>query len=90
MPAPIRLGDATSHGGKVTSAAEQTDVMGKPLARIGDTCSCPMAGHAKCVIIEGDPHWTIDGKAVALHGHKVSCGATLISALENVVRDSAE
>ncbi len=87
MPAPIRLDDATSHGGKVTSAAKQTDVMGKPLARIDDTCSCPVTGHTNCVIVEGDPSWTIDGRAVALHGHKVSCGATLISALENVTRD---
>jgi uncharacterized Zn-binding protein involved in type VI secretion len=87
MPAPIRLGDATSHGGKVTSAAEQTDVMGKPLARIDDTCSCPIAGHSNCVIIEGDPNWTIEGRAVALDGHKVSCGATLISTLGNVTRD---
>lgn len=34
MPAPIRLGDSTSHGGAVTAvAATQSDAMGKPLAR---------------------------------------------------------
>jgi uncharacterized Zn-binding protein involved in type VI secretion len=86
MPAPIRLGDSTSHGGKVTSAAGQTNVMGLPLARINDTCSCPVPGHANCVIVEGDENWTIDGRAVALHGHKLSCGATLISTLDNVTR----
>lgn len=86
MTAPIRLGDPTSHGGAVTSAADQTNVMGKPLARVNDTCSCPLPGHANCVIVEGDPNWTIDGRAVALHGHKVSCGATLIATLQNVAR----
>lgn len=87
MPSPIRLGDSTSHGGSVTSvAATQTDVMGKPLACVDDPCSCPKPGHSNCKIIEGDPKWTINGKAVALHGHKVSCGATLISSLGNVDR----
>jgi uncharacterized Zn-binding protein involved in type VI secretion len=84
MPAPIRLGDATSHNGKVTSAGSQTNVMGKPLAVVGDECSCPKPGHSNCKIVEGDPNWTINGKAVALHGHKVSCGATLVSSLGNV------
>jgi uncharacterized Zn-binding protein involved in type VI secretion len=45
MPAPIRMGDATSHGGKVNSATEQTDVMGLPIARVNDTCTCPIPGH---------------------------------------------
>ena len=87
MPSPIRLGDSTSHGGSVTSvAATQTNVMGKPLACVGDPCSCPMPGHSGCTIAEGDPHWNINGKAVALHGHKVSCGATLIASIGNFTR----
>ena len=86
MPSPIRLGDPTSHGGAVTSAASQTNVMGKPLARVGDTCSCPIPGHRGCTIVEGDPHWTIDRIAVALEGHKTSCGATLMSTIPNVER----
>jgi hypothetical protein len=31
------------------------------------------------VIIEGDPTMIVDGEAVALDGHKTSCGAVLIS-----------
>ena len=73
MASPIRLGDPTSHGGSVTAvAATPTNVMGKPLAVVGDPCSCPIPGHSGCTIVEGDPAWTIDGKPVALHGHKVS------------------
>jgi uncharacterized Zn-binding protein involved in type VI secretion len=30
--------------------------------------------------------WTIYGKAVALHGRKVSCGATLIASTGNFTR----
>jgi uncharacterized Zn-binding protein involved in type VI secretion len=86
MPPPVRLGDSTSHGGKVVAAASQTNAMGKPLACVDDACSCPIPGHSNCKIVEGDPNWTIDGKAVALHGHKVSCGATLIASVGNVAR----
>ena len=61
-------------------------MLGKPLARKGDKCSCPIPQHANCVIIEGDPNWTIDGIPVALEGHKTSCGAALISTLPNLTR----
>lgn len=86
MLSPIRLGDPTSHGGAVTSATTPTNLLGKPLAVVGDTCSCPLPGHSGCTIVEGDPHWAIGGKPVALHGHKVSCGATLISTIPNFAR----
>jgi uncharacterized Zn-binding protein involved in type VI secretion len=80
MKPAIRLGDPTSHGGAVVSVApNRSDAMGKPLARVGDKCSCPK--HKECTIVEGDPNWTIDGIPVALEGHKTSCGATLISTL---------
>lgn len=77
----IRLGDATSHGGKVVSATSHVIVGGIPVARLGDSCTCPKRGHNNCVIVEGDPNWTIDGIPVALEGHKISCGAVLISSM---------
>jgi uncharacterized Zn-binding protein involved in type VI secretion len=75
----IRLGDPTSHGGKVESvSATHFTVGGIPVARVGDLCSCPIKGHDKCTIAEGDPQHVIDGIAVAHDGHKTTCGATLI------------
>lgn len=45
----IRLGDETSHGGKVISSrANHFKVGGIPVACVGDQCSCPMAGHNGC------------------------------------------
>lgn len=87
MPAPVRLGDPTSHGGAVISAQSQTNLMGKALATVGDKCACPLPGHGPCVIVEGDGNWTIDGKPVALNGHKTSCGATLIATVGNHQRN---
>ena len=74
-----RLGDATSHGGKVIAASATVFVDGIAVARQGDACMCPINGHSPCVIVEGDPTVTVDGIAVALNGHKTSCGATLIA-----------
>lgn len=74
----IRLGDPTTHGGKVESVgATHFTVDGIAVARVGDVCSCPIKGHDNCKIAEGDPHHLIDGVAVAYQGHKTTCGATL-------------
>ena len=83
----IRLGDSTSHGGKVVSATNHMIVGGIPVARMGDRCTCPKKGHNNCVIAEGDPNWTVDGIPVALEGHKTSCGAVLISSAPNTGRE---
>lgn len=80
----IRLGDATSHGGKVESvSATHFTVDGIPVARVGDTCSCPIKGHDNCTIAEGDPTHVIDGIAVAHNGHKTTCGAILTASVGN-------
>lgn len=80
----IRLGDPTSHGGKVVSAsADHFTVAGIPVACVGDACSCPIKGHDDCKIAEGEPRHVIDGIAVAYEGHKTTCGATLIATVGN-------
>lgn len=85
MKRVIRLDDPTDHGGKVTSvSAYQTNIMGKPVARVGDLCACPI--HGVHPIVEGDSQWTIDGIPVVLEGHKTACGATLISTLSEFSR----
>ena len=80
----IRLGDPTSHGGKVASvSATHFTVDGIPVACVGDKYSCPVKGHDNCTIAEGDPDHIIDGVAVAYDGHKTTCGATLIPTIAN-------
>lgn len=86
MKRVIRLGDPTSHGGKVVSATSHYVIMGIEVARLGDNCTCPRPGHGNCVIVEGDPTWLIDGIPIALEGHKTSCGASLIATVPNVER----
>lgn len=84
MKRAIRLGDPTSHGGTVLSAASHSKLFGKQVACKGDAVSCPMQGHVNCTIVEGDDGWLVGGKPVALEGHRVSCGAILISTLPDL------
>ena len=78
--------DPTTHGGTVVSASPTTIIMGKPVARLGDSVTCPLPGHGVVTIVEGDTDWLVDGRPVALEGHKTSCGASLISTLGTVIR----
>ena len=74
----IRLGDTTSHGGKVVSVgAAHCKVNGVAVACVGDTCSCPIPGHNGCTIATGSPHHRINGVSVAFDGDVTSCGARL-------------
>ena len=80
----IRLGDATTHGGKVLSAsASHLKVGGIPVACVGDLCSCPIAGHNGCTIKSGSAHHKVDGQKIAFDGDKTSCGETLIASTTN-------
>lgn len=80
MPAVIVLGDRTDHGGEVIEASGVTDTYGRRIARVGDKVTCPKKGHGSTTIITtGDLTFIIDGRAVAYHGCKTACGATLIS-----------
>jgi uncharacterized Zn-binding protein involved in type VI secretion len=81
MKGVIRLGDVTSHGGKVVAASGFSSVNGIAVARQGDACTCPVNGHSSCIIAQGDPAVLDRGTPVAFHGHKTSCGATLISSV---------
>lgn len=74
----IVLGDKTNHGGVVVSVSSQTDIGGKPVARVGDQVSCPQC-KGVFPIAAGDPTVIIDGQPVARHGDKAACGATLIA-----------
>lgn len=77
MKGIIVLGDMTTHGGKVISAQQTYTVGGKPVACVGDKIACPL--HGINVIIEGEPKMLVNGKAVALHGHRCACGCQLIA-----------
>lgn len=79
MRGVIRLGDSTSHGGRVISATGKALVEGVPVARLGDACTCPIKGHGNCTIVEGDPAFLVDGVPIAFEGCRTSCGATLLA-----------
>jgi uncharacterized Zn-binding protein involved in type VI secretion len=74
----IRLGDPTSHGGKVIEGSPVDICHGKPIAYLGHKTYCPQC-RGNFPIIEGAPTTTFYGKGVALAGMKTACGAVLIA-----------
>ncbi|MES2114065.1 MAG: PAAR domain-containing protein [Pseudomonadota bacterium] len=80
----IRLGDSTSHGGKVISThASHFTVDGVPVACVGDLCSCPLPGHNGCTIMSGSSQHTLNGIPIAFDGDATTCGAQLQSSRTN-------
>lgn len=84
-----RLGDRTTHGGKVITASPFTFSMGKAVARVGDLVACPKKRHGVNPIVTGDPTLIIDGKPAARHGDKCACGCTLIASQHNTTTGGA-
>lgn len=74
----IRVGDATTHGGKVISGDTTMIVHGRPVARVGDMVICP-ACQGTFPIVEGNPGMRRNGKPIAYEGCRTSCGAQLLA-----------
>lgn len=84
----IRLGDTTSHGGKVVSTrAGNFKVGGISVACVGDSCSCPIPGHNGCTIASGSARHRIGGLSIAFEDDVTSCGAKLKASLRNFRTD---
>jgi uncharacterized Zn-binding protein involved in type VI secretion len=74
----IRMGDPTSHGGKVIEGSPVDICHGKPISSIGHQTYCPQC-KGSFPIIEGVATTTFYGRGVALAGMKTACGAVLIA-----------
>lgn len=76
----IRIGDPTSHGGKVVTACTSLKALGKPVALEGDMTICPKCKGAFPIQPAGGDR-KHHGKAVAYDGDKAACGAKLVSSI---------
>ena len=78
----VRLGDATTHGGKVITASQTMKYESRGVARKGDQVSCPRHPDVRPnLIIDGDASTMDEGVPVARHGYRAMCGCQLISSL---------
>jgi len=71
-------GDSTTSGGRVVTGSPFTDIDGFPVARIGDSATCPKH-NGTFPIVDGDPTTIIDGQPVALHGSRLACGCGILA-----------
>lgn len=100
MPAAARVGDPTSHGGRIATppppvAATVARVLigGRPAAVMGSLTVCPIVPHAALGpgnVIEPDPTALaggtvlIGGLSAARMGDKTVCGAQILMGAVNV------
>ena len=75
----IRVGDTTTHGGKVITGSETVKENGIPIARKGDKVTCPLCEPHIFVIAEGLANCLDHGIPIAVEGHETTCGAKLIA-----------
>ncbi len=76
--AGVRLGDSTSHGGKVITATSRYILHGVPIAKAGDMTHCPRCKGAFAILPTPGAS-TDDGVTIAVDGTLTACRATLIS-----------
>lgn len=89
VKALIRMGDMTTHGGKVIEGFSDYTIQNIPVAGVGHKTICPLC-KGVFPIIQGYGGITVNGIFVALEGHVTACGAKLIpSQHEEVVDDGS-
>lgn len=78
-----RTHDQPHHGGTILAGAENVQIEGKPVARVGDKAHCD---HEMNVLAEGVANFTANGKPIVTvnkatkHGGKVKSGSGSVSA----------
>lgn len=79
--AAIRLGDSTSHGGKVISASTLYVLHGIAVAQEGDMTHCPKC-KGNFPILPTPSSSVNNGKTLAFEGTPTACGASLIASFK--------
>jgi uncharacterized Zn-binding protein involved in type VI secretion len=78
--APVRYGDTTTHGGYVKTASSTLIIGGKAAALKGDLVQCPE--HGTVAIIEGDDGYIEDGRPLAVHRCRTTCGGEVLASTD--------
>lgn len=82
----IRIGDMTTHGGKVLNGFSDYTIQGIPVSGVGHLVACPLC-KGVFPIIQGYEGITVNGVLVALEGNVTACGATLIASQHEEIVD---
>lgn len=74
----VRLGDASNHGGTMTSASSIITADGKKVCQNGDIHTCPITGHGATPVSATTTVLKSGAQAVVRVGDKAGCGAILV------------
>lgn len=84
-----RLGDTTSHGGRIITSSYSYSVLGISVSLEGDKTDCPLCKGIFPIVTDNSER-KHEGKPVAYHGDRATCGATLVSSIGCPVTEVAE
>ena len=89
MPLAARVGDRSSHAGKVVGPGVSTVIVaGRPAAVLGDKHACPRRGrrpHGIKPIVSGSATVLIGGRPAAKVGDKIGCLAVITTGAASVI-----
>jgi len=77
MKTPVRLGDATTHGGVVKTASSTFILDSRKVALLHDIVSCPEHGDNR--IIECGEGYSEGGRKWVVHRCRTACGSEVLA-----------
>lgn len=88
MKQPIaRIGDTSTHNGRIITSCKTTKAEGKLVARVNDMHQCPIEGHGITPIITGSPNHIVEGQKTARTSSMTGCGAMIIGGCQKTFCD---
>lgn len=80
----IRIGDFTTHGGRVLTGSSDVLAGAKGVAHVGSLVSCPLHPGIQ-TITTGNSTVLVNGQPIATELNSLcSCGATCLSSIDNI------
>ena len=79
-----RVGDATSHGGVITSGLATIRCQGLPIALVGTSVASCSLLHGASPVVKGSATVFAAGVPLARVGDVTGCGAQIITGVANV------
>ena len=83
----VRLGDSSSHGGRMITATGKFKINGKVVCVDGDLHQCPIIGHGVTPVSSTSGNTKSGGKYIIRIGDSAGCGAIITSGSANTETD---
>lgn len=81
----VRIGDVSSHGGRMITASANVNANGASVGRSGDLHRCPIVGHGTTPVNSTSAGTKVNGAGILRIGDRAGCGAIITGGSSNVI-----